>query len=219
MGFLFAARGLVRPSSFDLPPEKTCPLISAPYERFSPFGARRRAPPPCLNGSWPRQALFRRYAAPLKPAKANLLRVRRYWLPLSVVDTPRNLPLRIDRDVIQARREIRDITAKFGCTLTEQTTLVAATSEIARNTIIHGKGGNMTVEKIVRDGRHGVRLVFIDEGPGIPDIEAAMRDGYTTGGGLGLGLPGARRLVHEFDIRSEIGQGTRVTLVKWSDPR
>lgn len=77
----------------------------------------------------------------------------------------------------------------------------------------------MTVEKIVRDGRRGVRLVFIDEGPGIPDIEAAMRDGYTTGGGLGLGLPGARRLVHEFDIRSEIGQGTRVTLVKWSDPR
>jgi serine/threonine-protein kinase RsbT len=93
---------------------------------------------------------------------------------------------------------------------------VAATSEIARNTLVHGRGGSMTVEKIVRDGREGIKIIFMDEGPGISDIDAAMCDGYTTAGSMGLGLPGARRLVDEFDIRSEVGKGTCVTLVNWS---
>ncbi|HEY9249971.1 MAG TPA: anti-sigma regulatory factor [Rariglobus sp.] len=129
---------------------------------------------------------------------------------------PKTLPLRGESDIVQARREVRDLAIRLGCTLIEQTKFVTATSEIARNTLIHGKGGILTIEEIVRDGRRGIKLVFTDEGPGIPDIATAMRDGYTTGNGMGLGLSGSKRLVHEFDLRSEPGKGTQVTLVKWT---
>ena len=129
---------------------------------------------------------------------------------------PKTLPLRCESDIVQARREVRDITIRLGCSLIEQTKFVTATSEIARNTLIHGRGGQMLVEEIFRDGRAGIRLVFTDEGPGIPDLALAMRDGYTTGNGMGLGLSGSKRLVHDFDIQSEVGKGTRITLVKWT---
>ncbi len=133
-----------------------------------------------------------------------------------VATEPKTLPLRGESDIVQARREVRDLTIKLGCSLVEQTKFVTATSEIARNTLVHGKGGGMTIEEIEREGHRGIRLVFTDEGPGIPDIETALRDHYTTGNGMGLGLSGARRLVHEFDIHSEVGKGTRVVLIKWS---
>ena len=128
---------------------------------------------------------------------------------------PKTLPLRCESDIVQARREVRDVTIRAGWSLIEQTKFVTATSEIARNTLIHGRGGQMTIEEISRDGRTGIRLVFTDEGPGIPDLTLAMRDGYTTGNGMGLGLSGSKRLVNEFDLQSEVGKGTRITLVKW----
>ncbi len=129
---------------------------------------------------------------------------------------PITLPLRSESDIVQARRLVRDLTVKLGCSLIEQTKFVTATSEIARNTLVHGRGGQVTVEEIARDGRTGIRLVFSDNGPGIADLATAMRGGYSTGDGLGLGLSGTKRLVHEFTLHSEPGKGTRVTLVKWS---
>ena len=133
-----------------------------------------------------------------------------------MANEPKTLPLRGESDIVQARREIRDLTIKLGCSLIEQTKFVTATSEIARNTLIHGMGGEMLIEELNRDGRRGIKLTFTDQGPGIPDLTLAMRDGYTTGKGMGLGLSGSKRLVHEFDVQSEVGKGTRVTLVKWS---
>lgn len=133
-----------------------------------------------------------------------------------MANEPKTLPLRGESDIVQARREVRDLTIKLGCSLVEQTKFVTATSEIARNTLIHGKGGDMTVEELNQDGRRGIRLTFVDQGPGIPDIALAMRDGYTTGKGMGLGLSGTKRLVNEFDLKSEVGKGTRITIVKWS---
>jgi serine/threonine-protein kinase RsbT len=135
---------------------------------------------------------------------------------LNVSIEPKTLPLRGGSDIVQARREVRDYTIKLGCSLIEQTKFVTATSEIARNTLTHGKGGSLTIEEIDRDGCKGIKLVFTDQGPGIPDIELAMRDGYTTANGMGLGLSGAKRLVHEFEIHSEVGKGTKVVLVKWT---
>lgn len=129
---------------------------------------------------------------------------------------PKTLPLRGESDIVQARREVRDLTIKIGFSLIEQTKFVTATSEIARNTLVHGRGGEMTIEEISREGRRGIRLVFTDQGPGIPDIETAMRDGFTTGNGMGLGLAGTRRLVQEFGIRSEPGKGTAVTIARWN---
>lgn len=112
------------------------------------------------------------------------------------------------------RQLVRARAATLGFSIVDQTKIVTAASEIARNTVDHGGGGDLTVE-VVNSPRVGLRLVFEDEGPGIPDIAAAMRDGFTTGNGLGLGLPGSKRLCNEFDIRSQPGHGTRVTLVRW----
>lgn len=105
---------------------------------------------------------------------------------------------------------------EIGFSLVEQTKIVTAASELARNTVIYGGGGEMRVE-VVQQGakRPGLRLTFEDHGPGIPDIELALRDGYTSGNGLGLGLNGARKLSHEFDIQSRPGEGTRVTITRW----
>jgi serine/threonine-protein kinase RsbT len=97
----------------------------------------------------------------------------------------------------------------------DQTKVVTAASELARNTLEHGKGGEAVLETVVNGTRSGVRLTFVDEGPGIPDVAAALRDGYTTGTGMGLGLPGARRLMNEFSIESSPGRGTRVVVVRW----
>jgi serine/threonine-protein kinase RsbT len=125
------------------------------------------------------------------------------------------MPLRSSQDVVRARQRVRDIAVGMGFSLVEQTKLVTAASELARNTIESGRGGDMTIERIDAPGGPGSRLVFSDQGPGIPDIELALRDGYTTGGGLGMGLGGARRLVSEMTIDSTPGAGTRITVTKW----
>jgi serine/threonine-protein kinase RsbT len=132
---------------------------------------------------------------------------------MGVVSTE-SVPVKTEPDVVAVRRHIRDLAARLGFSLVDQTKLVTAASELARNTIIHGSGGSMQVETL-NGPRTGLRLTFEDQGPGIPNIELALRDGYTTGYGLGLGLGGAKRLVSEFDIVSRPGEGTRVTITRW----
>lgn len=129
--------------------------------------------------------------------------------------TNESLPIRGETDIVQVRQVIRKYAVSQRFTLTEQTKLVTAASEIARNTLIYGGGGKVDIESIEDAGRLGVRLVFADNGPGIPDIEKALSDGFTSGGGLGLGLGGSKRLVSDFDIQTAIGEGTRVTLISW----
>jgi len=124
-------------------------------------------------------------------------------------------PLSNGEDVVRLRRVVRDRAIAAGFSLVDQTKIVTAASEIARNTIDYGGGGEVEVAQVVNGARRGVRLVFTDSGPGIPDIELALKDGYTTGGGLGLGLGGARRLSNEFEIVSRPGEGTRVSITRW----
>lgn len=123
--------------------------------------------------------------------------------------------VRTDHDVVQVRHAVRALAAELGFSLVDQTKLVTAASEIARNTLQYGGGGRVEIDVVRREARQGLRMVFTDTGPGIADLEQAMRDGYTSGGGLGLGLGGARRLVNEFEIDSRPGEGTRVALVRW----
>lgn len=124
-------------------------------------------------------------------------------------------PLRAEDDVVRARQAVRAWAVEMGFSLVDQTKLVTAASELARNTVVYGGGGTVLMEALEDGARHGLRLTFEDQGPGIPDIERALSDGFTTGGGLGLGLGGARRLVNEFAIHSVPGEGTRITVVKW----
>lgn len=123
--------------------------------------------------------------------------------------------LKSDADVVRARHLVRDWAVELRFSLVDQTKLVTAASELARNTIIYGQGGIMKMEMVTSGVRAGLRLTFEDQGPGIPDIELALQDGYTTGSGLGLGLSGAKRLVNEFEIRSQVGKGTRITVTRW----
>ena len=118
-------------------------------------------------------------------------------------------------DVVGIRQAVRQRAIELGFNLIDQTKIVTAASELARNTVQYGGGGQITIEGLDDGARRGLRLTFEDHGPGIPDVQLAMRDGYTTGGGLGLGLSGARRLSNEFDIDSRPGEGTRVTIVRW----
>ncbi len=124
-------------------------------------------------------------------------------------------PLRAEDDVVRARQAVRAWAVEMGFSLVDQTKLVTAASELARNTVVYGGGGEMRMEQIQEGIRAGLRLTFADQGPGIPDVERALQDGFTSGGGLGLGLGGARRLVNEFQIESQPGQGTKITVVKW----
>jgi serine/threonine-protein kinase RsbT len=110
---------------------------------------------------------------------------------------------------------VRQRAIELGFSLVDQTKIVTAASELARNTVQYGGGGLVTIDEVDRGGRRGLRLVFKDEGPGIADVQLALRDGYTTGGGLGLGLGGARRLANEFHLESRVGEGTTVTFVRW----
>jgi serine/threonine-protein kinase RsbT len=126
------------------------------------------------------------------------------------------LPIRTSGDVVSVRQRVRAWATELRFSLVDQTKLVTAASELARNTLDHGRGGEVRLEDVENGERRGLRLVFEDRGPGIPDIALALREGYTTGNGLGLGLGGARRLVNEFDIESTPGQGTRVVAVRWS---
>ena len=121
-----------------------------------------------------------------------------------------------EQDVVLSRQMVRKLAQGCGLRLVDQTKLVTAVSELARNAVIYGGGGDMDWELVEENFRKGVRLVFRDKGPGIPDIRQAMTDGWTSGNGLGLGLAGAKRLVDEFDIQSAPGKGTRITITKWN---
>lgn len=125
------------------------------------------------------------------------------------------LNVRASSDVVQARQVARAGAAELGFSLIDQTKLVTATSELARNTLEHGGGGTVRIEMLAEGLKKGIRLTFEDQGPGIPDMKLALTDGYTTGNGMGLGLSGSKRLVNEFEIFSEVGKGTRVVITKW----
>jgi serine/threonine-protein kinase RsbT len=126
------------------------------------------------------------------------------------------LPIGSDADLAWVRQRVRRAAADLGFSLVQQTKLVTAVSELARNTLVHGGGGSMEMTVLEERGRCGLRLSFVDDGPGIRDIDLAMTDGYTTGGGLGLGLSGAKRLVQEFTLDSRPGKGTTVTVTDWA---
>lgn len=125
------------------------------------------------------------------------------------------LPLAAQEDVVVVRQNTRSLAVQIGLTIVDQTKIVTAASELARNTVIHGGGGTATLEILNDGGRQGLRLTFVDSGPGIADVERAMQDGYTSGGGLGLGLGGSKRLCNEFAIESQVGVGTRVMIARW----
>ena len=125
------------------------------------------------------------------------------------------LPISEPDDVVRVRQAVRVQAVAAGLGLVDQTKIVTAASELARNTLDYGLGGTARIETFTGVPRRGVRLTFEDTGPGIPDLERALTDGYTTGGGLGLGLSGARRLCNEFEIESMVGRGTRITIARW----
>jgi serine/threonine-protein kinase RsbT len=129
---------------------------------------------------------------------------------------PSTLPVRSGEDVVKVRQAVRTLAMDLGFSLVDQTKVITAASELARNTLIYGGGGECRIERLNQGPkRAGVRLTFEDRGPGISNVDMALTDGYTTGNGLGLGLNGARKLSHEFDIWSQPGVGTRVTITRW----
>jgi serine/threonine-protein kinase RsbT len=123
--------------------------------------------------------------------------------------------VRTENDIVVARQTVRRWATEMGLGLVDQTKIVTAASELARNTLSYGGGGTMRLEAMLDGTRKGLRLTFEDRGPGIANLDLALQDGYTSGGGLGLGLGGSRRLVNEFDIKSVVGEGTRVTIARW----
>jgi serine/threonine-protein kinase RsbT len=131
------------------------------------------------------------------------------------VETTESVPISADDDIVRVRQRVRDAAVSLGFTLVDQTKLVTAASELARNTLVYGLGGTMRLETVANDRRRGLRLTFEDQGPGIADTTLALTDGYTTGNGLGLGLSGARRLSQDFELFSKPGEGTRVTMARW----
>ena len=126
-----------------------------------------------------------------------------------------SLPIATDNDVVLVRQSARARALEVGFGLVDQTKMITAASELARNTLVYGGGGSVRIEVLEEGFRRGVRMVFEDQGPGIADVELALRDGYTSGKGMGLGLGGSKRLVNEFEIVSKPGEGTRVTITKW----
>jgi serine/threonine-protein kinase RsbT len=125
------------------------------------------------------------------------------------------LPLRTEEDIVASRQKVRQLTQALKFSLVDQTKMITAASELSRNTVVHGRGGDMRWELLVDGLRNGLRLHFEDTGPGIPDTRLALTDGWTSGGGMGLGLPGSKRLVHEFELQSTPGAGTRVSITRW----
>jgi serine/threonine-protein kinase RsbT len=125
-------------------------------------------------------------------------------------------PLRSEHDIVLARQQVRRLTQELKFSLVDQTKMVTAASELARNAVVYGGGGLMEWEVLSVDGRRGLKLRFADEGPGIPNLDLAMTDGWTSGKGLGMGLTGTKRLVNEFDIDTKVGAGTRVTIARWT---
>jgi serine/threonine-protein kinase RsbT len=122
-----------------------------------------------------------------------------------------------EQDVVPFRARVKEAAVKIGMGILNQTKLITAASELVRNLLKYGGGGTVGIESINNGRENGIRLTFVDKGPGIPDINLAMKDGYSTGKSLGLGLPGTKRLVNEFNIQSAIGQGTTVTIIKWKN--
>ena len=130
-------------------------------------------------------------------------------------DPDGTLPLRSEADIVACRQAVRQLTAGLKFSLVDQTKMITAASELSRNTLVHGGGGRMRWETLEDGLRRGLRLHFEDEGPGIKDVQLALTDGWTSGGGMGLGLPGSKRLVHEFNLDSVPGGGTRVVITRW----
>lgn len=131
------------------------------------------------------------------------------------ISSSESLGIRSSDDVVRVRQQVRARAVEAGLSLVDQTKIITAASELARNTLDYGGGGQVLIEIIDEPGRHGVRLTFEDKGPGIPNIELALKDGFTTGTGLGLGLSGARRLSNEFSIQSKVGEGTKIAIARW----
>jgi serine/threonine-protein kinase RsbT len=125
------------------------------------------------------------------------------------------MPIRNEEDIVASRQAVRQLTQQLKFSLVDQTKFITAASELSRNTLVHGGGGKMRWEVLEEGVRYGLRLHFEDEGKGIPDMKLAMTDGFTTGSGMGLGLPGSKRLVHEFEVDSTPGHGTRVRITRW----
>jgi serine/threonine-protein kinase RsbT len=125
------------------------------------------------------------------------------------------VPLRNEEDIVASRQAVRQLTQRLKFSLVDQTKMITAASELSRNALVHGGGGCMRWQIIDEGTRRGLRLDFEDRGPGIADIQLALTDGWTSGTGMGLGLPGSKRLVHEFDLQSAPGRGTRVSITRW----
>jgi serine/threonine-protein kinase RsbT len=125
------------------------------------------------------------------------------------------VPVRSEQDIVLARQSVRKVAQEIGFGIVDQTKIVTAASELARNTVVYGLGGEMRWETLEDGGRKGLRLHFVDRGPGIEDVARALTDGWTSGSGLGLGLSGAKRLVNDFEIETAPGRGTRVTITRW----
>jgi serine/threonine-protein kinase RsbT len=134
---------------------------------------------------------------------------------LSGDDTLGSLPVRTEEDIVASRQKVRVLAQQLKFSLVDQTKMITAASELSRNTVVHGGGGQMRWELLDDGLRRGLRLHFEDQGPGIADVRLALTDGWTSGSGMGLGLPGSKRLVHEFDLQSAPGQGTRVSITRW----
>jgi len=130
--------------------------------------------------------------------------------------TPDAVELRVETDIVICRQAVRRLTQTLNFSLVDQTRMITAASELARNTLVYGGGGEMRWTVVQRDTRAGLRLDFEDHGEGIPDLGLALTDGWTSGGGMGLGLSGSKRLVHDFVIRSVVGEGTCVTITRWA---
>lgn len=133
-------------------------------------------------------------------------------MPMQLSET---IGIQSSADVVLVRQAVRKLAVEIGFSLVDQTKIVTAASELARNTLDYGGGGTVKLEHLQEGLRQGLRLIFEDQGPGIPDTEMALKDGFTTGGGLGMGLGGTKRLMSEFSLESEVGKGTRVTIVRW----
>jgi serine/threonine-protein kinase RsbT len=137
-------------------------------------------------------------------------------MPAADASAQGSLPLRTEQDVVMCRQQVRKLTAALKFSLVDQTKMVTAASELSRNTVVYGRGGHMRWETLENGARTGLRLHFEDEGPGIPDVARALTDGWTSGSGLGMGLSGSKRLVHEFEIDTAVGRGTRVSITRWT---
>jgi len=131
------------------------------------------------------------------------------------VQKTETIPIQNSSDVVMVRQRVRAVTIEMKFSLVEQTKIVTAASELGRNTLEHGGGGSLELSNIANGARRGICLCFSDQGPGIPDVALALRDGYTSGGGMGLGLGGSKRLMNDFEIDTKPGSGTRITAIRW----